>query len=199
VFVGSKPLLITTADTGENRCIIQAKVSVSDPFKCVWRGVRRLVPKDQEFVENRSGLSDQSSLCLRRLLVRMEKTRGTSCWKGPVPLITYTPVRLIDSDYCYTDWVSATVAKLTYLIAKIVDHTVNLLDHRLREYLDFNTDLDGGDRPSGHEISRVNDRRHSRNNFAEGAISPPGSYATTPVLYIDNTVTPGQGCFNQFG
>jgi hypothetical protein len=104
---------------------------------------------------------------------------------------------VIDSDDCHTDWLSATAIELDHLVAKIVDHTVNLLDHSFGQYLHFDTDLYSRNRPSANKIAIIEYRGLAGDDLAEGGISATGLDAAPPVLDIENAVLPLKDCLAQ--
>jgi hypothetical protein len=51
---------------------------------------------------------------------------------------------LIDADDPDRDRISARPLELALLVSQVGHHAINLFDHRLRQYLDLASDLDGG-------------------------------------------------------
>jgi hypothetical protein len=84
------------------------------------------------------------------------------------------------------DRVPSALAELGYLIAKVIDHTVDLFDHRFREYLDFGSNFHSRHRPSRNDIAGVADRRFSWDDFTESPIATPSRDSATFVLDIED-------------
>ena len=78
--------------------------------------------------------------------------------------------------------------ELSHLIAEIVYHPVDLLDHRLCQDLNLNADLDSSYRPSGHKIARIGDGSLTWNNFAECSVTTACRDAPTFVLDIQHAI-----------
>ena len=93
---------------------------------------------------------------------------------------------------------AAPALELNRLIAKIVYYAVDLLNHRLRQYLHFNADLDGRNRPTTDKIARIGDGILAWNYFTESPIPPSRWNATTLVLDIENAVLAMYHRINQF-
>ena len=98
------------------------------------------------------------------------------CRKGPIPFVSYGAFRLIDTYDGNTDRMAAPALELDYLIADIVYHPVDLFDHRLREYLHFNSDLNRGYRTSSNEVAAIYYGTFAGNDFAKGSIPAPSCH-----------------------
>lgn len=73
-----------------------------------------------------------------------------------------------------------------YLLYKVTGHSVDLLNHRLREDLDFATNFDRRDRPSGDGVALVIDRRLVRNQLAESSIAAACFDSLSPILRVQH-------------
>ncbi len=94
---------------------------------------------------------------------------------------------------------SASALELNHLIAEIINHAVDLLDHRLREDLHFNADFDRSDWASGNQIAGVSASGLSWNNLAKGPISAPGRHAASFILDIEYAIPSIDRSLDQFG
>lgn len=61
---------------------------------------------------------------------------------GRIALVADRALGPIDADDGDADRVAAAAFELHHLVAKVVDHAVDLFDHGLRQNLDLNADLD---------------------------------------------------------
>ena len=104
---------------------------------------------------------------------------------------------MIDADDGHADRPSATPFELDYLIAKIVDHAINLLDHGLGQHLHLDADLHGRNRPSTNEIARIRQGGFTRNDFPKRAVAATRFNATPLVLDIQDAVPPVDGSLPQ--
>jgi hypothetical protein len=107
----------------------------------------------------------------------MQETGLAGCWERPVALISNRVIGAVDPNDRNADRVSATALKLSDFVSKIVDYAINLFDHGLRQHLHFNADLDRGNRPTRHQVARINDRSSARNDLTKG---PSPRRAATP-------------------
>src|SRR5260370_34439959 len=114
----------------------------------------------------------------------MEEALFAGCRKRSIPLIADSAFGLVDPDHGDTNRMSAATFNLDDLIAEIVYHPIDLLNHRLRQHLHFNTDFDGSYRSSGHKVARIGDGSLTRDDFAEGSIAAPGRNAAPLVLDV---------------
>ena len=127
----------------------------------------------------------------------MQEALFPSCRESPLPFIANAAFGSVDSDDCDADRIAPTALELGSLVPKIVDHSVNLLDHRFCQNLYFNSDFNGGDGTSSHNEAGIETRCLSGYNLAEGSIAAPGSYPSSPILEVDNPVTLCH-CGNEF-
>jgi len=115
--------------------------------------------------------------------------------KSPAPRgvsdITGHTLSSIDTNYGDTNRASTPNLEFDYLMTKIVLDAVNLLNHRLREYFHFDTDLNSGYWPSGDEVAGIGYGSLAGNYLTESPISATRRNATALVLYIQNAVFPG--------
>ena len=127
----------------------------------------------------------------------MKETVLAGGGEGPVTLITDGAFGLVDADDRNADRVPASVLELHYLVPKIVDHPVNLLNHCLRQDLHLHADLDGGDWASRHRVAGVDDRSLAGNDFAKRPIATPGGDTTALILDAQNPIPAGGGRLDQ--
>ena len=92
----------------------------------------------------------------------------------------------------------STTVELNDLIAEIIYNTVDLLDHRFREYFYFNADFSGSDRASCHKVAWIGDGDLTRDNFAESSIATAGSNAAPLVLGVKDAIFSTNRGLNQF-
>jgi len=118
----------------------------------------------------------------------MQKTVSACRRKWTVTFIPNRVIGAIDADNCHADWASATSPELRDLISKIVDYTINLFDHCLCQHLDFNSDLNCGNRSPRNQIPRINYWGFARDDLAKSPITTPRSNTTPLVLCIQNAV-----------
>ncbi len=95
---------------------------------------------------------------------------------------------MIYSHNADTDGDPPAALELRDLIAKIVNHAVNLFYHRLRKYFHFHTDLYRCNRPPRHYEPTLNNCSLTGNNFAKRAVAPPRLYSPSTILQIDHAV-----------
>src|SRR5438067_10121127 len=104
----------------------------------------------------------------------MEEALSAGSWKGPIPFIADSVFRLVDTDDSDTDRMPATTFELNHLIPKIVYYAVDLLNHRLREYLHLDADFDRRYGASCNEVAAIHDRCFAGNDLSERTITAPG-------------------------
>jgi len=80
----------------------------------------------------------------------MEKPRPSGRREWPVPFVADRAFGLIDSYDSDANRVSAAPLELNNLVPKVIYYAVDLLYHRLRENLHFNSDFDRRYRASGN-------------------------------------------------
>src|SRR2546423_7281077 len=103
----------------------------------------------------------------------------------PSPLIRYRLRCPINSDKPNTNRISCSTAlKLFYLVSKISNDTVNLLNHRFCEYLCLSSNLNVCDRAAGdeHSLRDYGDRR--RNKLSKSSIAAPRSFANYNISRV---------------
>ena len=94
---------------------------------------------------------------------------------------------MIDANDRDTDWIPATSFEVIDLLAKIADHSVNLLNHRFGENLHLHADFHGCDRPSRDGKSGVGDRSFAGDYFSECPVAPTRFNSPSAVLPVENT------------
>ena len=92
---------------------------------------------------------------------------------------------------------AASAPELDYLIPQVIDHPINLLDHRLCEDLHLDTDLNGCKGSPSNLVAGIENRRLARNKLAKCSITTAGLHSTTPILNIQHTVLTREDCLNQ--
>lgn len=122
----------------------------------MWGSVCSTEFKYQEFIKARRSPLLQSGNRGGSLLDRM-LVLSSVCGESPRPFIGRVKRRKVHSHHAYADRVATAFLELLGLPDQIPDHSINLLDHRLREYLRFNTDLDCGNRSSRNRQPLLND------------------------------------------
>jgi hypothetical protein len=138
----------------------------------------------QEFVELRGSLDPQSALRRASLLARVQEAGSSGSRKRPVALVSNRVISLVNADDSYAYRVTASTPELGHLISEIVNHAIDLLNHRLRQYLNFDPDLDGRYRTTRHQISRIFDGCLTGNDLPKRSIATPGRHPAPPVLNI---------------
>src|SRR5580693_4396958 len=86
--------------------------------------------------------------------------------------------------YSDADCLSPSSLELLSLPDQISDHAVDLLDHRLSQYLGLNSNLDRCDRTAGDRETLVRNRLRHRNALAERPIAPPTRNPYGEVLRV---------------
>ena len=129
----------------------------------------------------------------------MEKAPLASSRERPVTFVPNGALGLIDPDHSHTNRIATAAPELDYLIAQVIDDAVYLLDHRLRENLYLNSNLDRGDWSSRHNVPTIRDRGLAGNDFPKRPVSAPGRDTSTPVLDVQNAVLPGDDGLDQLG
>ncbi len=127
----------------------------------------------------------------------MEETLFAGGGKGPVPLVANRALRVVNTDDRNANRVATAALELNNLIAKIIDYPINLLDHRFRQDLHFESDFNSGNRTTGNQVAVIRDRRLARDQLTERPIAPPGSHAAPLVLDIQDSVLPDENGLDQ--
>src|SRR5436853_4254622 len=91
-----------------------------------------------------------------------------------IPYIADSAFRLVDTDNRYTDRMPAATLELNYLIAQVVYYTVDLLNHRFREYLHLDADFDRRYGASGNKVAAIHDGCFAGDDLTERSITTPG-------------------------
>ena len=108
----------------------------------------------------------------------MEEARLARSREGPIPFIADSAFRLVDTDNGNTDRMPAATLELNYLIAEVVYYTVDLLNHRFREYLHLDADFDRRYGASGNKAAAIRDRCFAGDDLTERSITAPSRNAT---------------------
>ncbi|HLI83329.1 MAG TPA: hypothetical protein VKV17_05390 [Bryobacteraceae bacterium] len=122
----------------------------------------------------------------------------SGCWERPVSFVADRAFRVIYADDRDANGTASAAPELGDLVAKVVDHAIDLLDHCLGQHLHFDTDFHRCDGPASHQVARIHDRSFPRNYFAECAVPAARFNSPALVLYIQNAVLALQGSFFQF-
>src|SRR6266481_366178 len=124
----------------------------SNPFEREWLGISGAELKNLKFVESRLCLVFNSLLGLGCFLdgVFVFLTVGRPFL---LSFERYVSLGKVDSDERNADWIAASSLELIHLINQIVNHAIDLFDHRFCENLRFRTDLDGRDWAARHQHS----------------------------------------------
>ena len=113
----------------------------------------------------------------------MQKALLARRGKRPVALIPDCALGLIDTDDRNANRIPSAMPELNDLVPKIIDHTVDLLDHRLCEDLHLDADFYGCYRSSCHEVTGISDRRLAWDDFPERSIAPPSRDTVNSLLF----------------
>jgi hypothetical protein len=180
-------LLIAGTDPRQRRRVIQPSLVIVDPFEGIRRRVGCLKSKHKKLVELGRRFKSQAALCFRSFLNGMQEARLAGRRKGPVTLISHGVIGAIDSNHGNADRTSPASFELNHLVPKVVDHAVDLLDH-CRQDFDLDTDFDGSDRASRHQVARVADGRLAWDDLAKGPVAPPRGNAAPLILSVQNAL-----------
>jgi hypothetical protein len=118
----------------------------------------------------------------------MEEALLAGGWEGAVSFVPDGGLGVVDPDNRYTNRMPSAMPKLDHLVTQVVDYTVNLLDHRLRQHLDLDADFDCGNGASGNGVSNVHNGRFSRNEFAERPVAAACHYSAPLVLNVQDAI-----------
>ncbi len=128
-------------------------------------------------------------LGLTRFLVRVQESTFAGGLKRTRSLVAYTSFRVIDSNYADRYRMSPDAAELICLPLEIATNPVDLLDHRLCQYLHFDANLDIGSGGAAHQVPHMKNRPFTGNRIAESPVSPPGSYSLNAIRHISHSHT----------
>lgn len=67
---------------------------------------------------------------------------------GPISFIADRVRGAVDSNDSNADWITPAASELYDLISQVVDHAIDLFDHRFGQYFDFDADFYCRDRAS---------------------------------------------------
>src|SRR5271166_1109657 len=129
----------------------------------------------------------------------MKKALLASRRKRTISLVSHRAFCMIHANYGSPNWIPATALELNHLVSKVVDHAIDLLDHRLRKDFNFNPDFDSSYWPARHHITGVRDGRLAGDDFTERPVATPGFNAAALILNVQHPVLPMDRIINQLG
>ena len=101
----------------------------------------------------------------------MKEPAGADRWNLPIPLETNVVFGMIDSNNSDANRISATAAELLHLVSEVIYHSINLLEHRLRQNFDLYAYFDGGNWSASNQVSGIEDWCFARYDLTESSIS----------------------------
>jgi hypothetical protein len=72
---------------------------------------------------------------------------------------------------------------------EVTDYSIDLFEHRLREDLDLDPDLDGGNLPAANLETGELDRVNSWNNLPKGAVASTSFYAPKTIFVVHDALS----------
>ena len=112
----------------------------------------------------------------------MQKATLTSSWIATrFSFISHVSIGSIHSDDANTNRISPALSEFDDLVSQIIDHPIDLLDHRFRQDFYLDSDLHRRDHSPRHAISVIDDRSFTGYNLPERPISP-ASLHTMPFI-----------------
>jgi hypothetical protein len=101
-----------------------------------------------------------------------------------LPLIANVVIGMIYTDNANRNRIVPSPSKFHYLIPQVINHTVDLLDHRLGKNFHFDPNLDRSDNSPGNAKALIKDRSFPGNDFSKGTVSASGSDAMPSILDV---------------
>jgi hypothetical protein len=120
---------------------------------------------------------------------------------GPrtLALIRHVVIGMVDADNADAHGIASGGSELVGLLDEIANHAVDLLDHRLGEYLHLGADLNSGNRTSGAYETWNSLSYLPRDDLAKRPIAAAGSDTMRSVLNIKHTLTSINSCVQSNG
>jgi len=97
-------------------------------------------------------------------------------------------VSIVDANDPDADRLVSSKPELRSLIAKVINHTVDLLYHRFGKDFYFCPDLDCRYLGASYRESRLENRRFAGNDFPEGPVTASCVNASAAIPEVDNTL-----------
>lgn len=93
---------------------------------------------------------------------------------------------MVDANDSNTYGIISAKLELRSLIAKVINHTVDLLYHCLGKNFDFGADFDCCYLGAPYRESRLENRGFAGNDFSEGPVTASCVYASAAISEVDN-------------
>ncbi len=160
-----------------------------DPFKWERCLVRSTKFQHKKFIECGGCPLSETPLGFDGFLGRMRRTSLSSGPVFSVALEASVTIGTVDAHNSDGDWVSSAAFELRHLVPKIIDDTVDLLNHRFRQDFHFRADLHSRDLTPPDREARLRDRMLSGNEFAKCPVSSPCSNSSANISKVDDPLS----------
>lgn len=144
-------------------------------------------------------MGSKPARCFWSFLHGVQETGFARRREWPIPLIANGAGRFIDSNNRNADRMPASSPELDHLILEVVDHAIDLFDHRLREYLHLHADFDCRYGSPPNEVTWVEDCDLARNDLAKSSVPTTSLNTPAPILNIQYAIFPLENGIRKFG